>query len=63
MDKQKQSLFRKEDDSGSKPLLGQLWDIVITLMIVYFVVSFLNSIVRNYLTEQASKRHETDKDR
>lgn len=56
LDKQKASLFEEVTSEESQPLIGQIWEWTITLMILYFVVSFLNSMVRNHLTDQASKK-------
>lgn len=37
---------------GEKPLIAQLWDYFILAMILYFLVSIINSSVANYLAEQ-----------
>lgn len=53
IDKQHDALFA--DTAGQdkeKPLFAELWDWFITLMVLYFVLSFLNSIVKNRLQQQ-----------
>jgi len=54
IDAQHSTLFSTGDAQETKeePLLGQLWNYFITAMILYFIVSFLNSIVKNHLQEK-----------
>jgi hypothetical protein len=51
---QKAALFADKNEAEDKPksIIKEVWDWVIMLMVLYFVVSFLNSIVRNGLKEQ-----------
>ena len=37
------------------PIVKQLWEWFITLMILYFVVTFLNALVRNKLQQDAKE--------
>jgi hypothetical protein len=47
---QKRLLFQPEV-KDSKPLLSQIWNIVLVTMIGYFVVSILNTSVQHKLVE------------
>jgi len=51
---QKAALFANKNEIEDKPksIIKEAWDWVIMLMVLYFVVSFLNSVVRNGLKEQ-----------
>ena len=40
------------------PIVKQLWEWFITLMILYFVVTFLNALVRNKLQQDAKAEYE-----
>ncbi|CAD8111560.1 unnamed protein product [Paramecium primaurelia] len=46
------SLFKE----GTKPLLAQLWDYFIILMIGFFMISIVNSLVAQYVTEQEQEK-------
>lgn len=50
---QKAALFSNKDEVDDKPksIIKEVWDWVIIVMVLYFVVSFLNSVVRNGLKE------------
>ena len=61
IDKQQANLFGKKVESNEpEPLIKQLWGYVMIGMILYFVVSFFNAIVREQLvfvrTEAARKK-------
>ncbi|CAK61214.1 unnamed protein product (macronuclear) [Paramecium tetraurelia] len=63
LDKQRQqlrdpSLFKE----GTKPLLAQLWDYFIILMIGFFMISIVNSLVAQYVTEQEQEKKKNKKD-
>ncbi|CAK64980.1 unnamed protein product (macronuclear) [Paramecium tetraurelia] len=46
------SLFKE----GTKPLLAQLWDYFIILMIGFFMISIVNSLVAQYVSEQEQEK-------
>jgi len=46
---------------ANTPILKQLWEWFITLMILYFVVSFLNAIIRNQLQQDAKEEKDRNK--
>jgi len=54
IEKQKEGLFQDQSmlDAKPKPLISLVWDWVIILMVLYFVVSFVNSVVRNHLVSK-----------
>lgn len=45
---------------GEKPLVAQLWDYFILGMIVFFLVSIINSLVGQYCEEQEQKEKEKE---
>jgi hypothetical protein len=51
IEKQKKSLFKTpaelEQDAKEVPLIKTVWEWCITAMILYFVVTFFNALVRN----------------
>lgn len=50
IEKQKQSLFADKDAiQESKTFIKTAWELVIIAMVLYFVVTFFNAVVRNYL--------------
>lgn len=49
--KHKKMLHSPSDDEGSKTLLASIWEFVIIAMISFFVISMLNSVVRNELSK------------
>jgi hypothetical protein len=65
--RQKKMLFEKDDNinnvgEASPHFLHLVWELFMIGMILYFVVSFLNAIVRNYLGQQSldQKRRRTE---
>ena len=46
---QKQTLFKTQAELDAKedPLIKTVWEWCITAMILYFIVTFLNALVRN----------------
>lgn len=49
---QNDALFGNKDTTVKKePWMAIVWNWFMTLMIGYFIVSFLNQITRNYLNE------------
>jgi len=61
IDKQKQALFSEKTSDEAKPLIGVLWEYFVAAMILYFVVSIINSLVQNYLQEQEENDEESSK--
>lgn len=49
IEKQKLALFKTQEelDAKEEPLIKIIWDWCIFAMILYFVVTFFNAIVRN----------------
>lgn len=56
LEKQKVLLHTKEVNVEEKPLIAQVWEIFIIGMIVYFLVSIINSSVNQYLDEQEEEK-------
>lgn len=52
IDKQKKALFSEASGDEAKPLVAALWEYFVAAMILYFVVSIINSLVQNYVQEQ-----------
>jgi hypothetical protein len=55
LNKQRETLWHKdnlEQTSSSKPLIASLWEYFITLMIIYFLISIINSIVNDRLKKE-----------
>ena len=63
INKQKKSVFKSQQEldeqEANTPIVKQLWEWFITLMILYFVVTFFNALVRNQLQQDA--KEEKDK--
>ena len=58
IDKQKKTLFSGPVAEESRSLIGVLWEYFVILMVTYFVYSIINSLVQNYLQEEADgKQH------
>lgn len=58
LEKQKQNLFKKvgsEIAEESKPLIATLWEILITVMIVYFLISIIEGLVNDRINENKEK--------
>jgi hypothetical protein len=55
--KQKEALFADQSkiETGKRPIISVIWEYCIGAMVLYFVVSFLNSIVRNHLKAKVLK--------
>ena len=49
IEKQKETLFKTQEELDAKedPLIKTIWDWCIFLMILYFIITFLNALVRN----------------
>lgn len=45
-EKQKTVLFKPATFDDSKPLVGMLWDLLLTLMITYFLFSIITGLVQ-----------------
>jgi len=57
LEKQKNKLFNPNFDSNETPsILAQVWEYFIYLMVGYFVLSFINSIVQNHLVTAEKER-------
>lgn len=52
IEKQKKALFSEVVAEESKPLIAMLWEYFVIAMIVYFLVSIINSLTQNYLQEE-----------
>ena len=65
IDLQKETLFKTQAEldakEANKPLLKTLWEWFITAMIVYFLVSFFNALVRDQLQQDAAKDKDNKK--
>lgn len=55
LEKQKKLLFAPETFQDNKPLLSRLWDIFLIGMILYFVMSILNTSIQHQLVENKMK--------
>lgn len=56
LEKQKNALATGVASEGEKPLIGQLWDWFIFLMISYFAVSIVNSLAQGYYNDLKEER-------
>ena len=58
MEKQKRNMFlsAEEIDAKEKPLITVVYDYFVMAMVLYFVITFLNEIVRKYLKENMHKQ-------
>ena len=61
IEKQKQTLFSEDKGDTNKPLIATLWELFVGFMIVYFIVSIINSSVQEYLNEQEDEVEEKKK--
>lgn len=61
LEKQKKSLFHntgeKIIEDSSKPLIANLWEIIIIMMVVYFLNSIINSLVNEKLIEEEEEKN------
>ena len=60
LEKQKKSLFHSDNAEieSSKPLIATVWEILITVMVLYFLVSIINSLVNERLNEKKNNEKE-----
>lgn len=58
MEKQKRNMFlsAEEIDAKEKPLITVVYDYFVMAMVLYFVITFLNEIVRKYLKDNMHKQ-------
>ena len=56
LEKQKKLLFAPETFTDSKPLVSRLWDFFLIGMILYFVMSILNTSIQHQLVEIKMKK-------
>ncbi|KRW99940.1 hypothetical protein PPERSA_12616 [Pseudocohnilembus persalinus] len=62
LEKNKRTLTISQDiEEGDKPLVAQLWDYFIILMISYFLLSTVNSLAQGYLEEQKQEMQKKKK--
>lgn len=52
LNSQKKLLFSPKDFQENKPLVGKLWDIFLMCMILYFLISIINSSIQHKLIER-----------
>jgi hypothetical protein len=45
IDKQKKALFSESSGDEVKPMIAMVWEYLVMAMILYFVVSIVNSLV------------------
>jgi membrane protein YqaA with SNARE-associated domain len=57
IEKQKQSLTGEQVNEDEFNLIGFLWNCVLTIMILYFVCSVVNSVVKEYYLDQQKKEN------
>ena len=57
IEKQRRIMFlsTEEIDSEGKPLIAEIFDWLVFAMVLYFIISFLNTVVRSYLKENKHK--------
>jgi len=46
------------EDEGQKSLLARLWDLLLIVMLAYFIISIINSSVQDYLQRRDEKETE-----
>jgi len=61
INKQKKTLFSEKIADEARPLIAVIWEYFVMAMITYFVYSIINSLVQNYLNEEAEKTSEKNK--
>jgi hypothetical protein len=49
-------VFAPETFKDSKPLVSRLWDFLLIGMILYFVMSIINTSIQHQLVENKTKR-------
>jgi len=54
--KQKKTLFAEKIADEARPLIAMIWEYFVMAMITYFIYSIINSLVQNYLNEEAEKK-------
>ncbi|CDW80117.1 vacuole membrane protein 1 [Stylonychia lemnae] len=52
IEKQKKTLFSEKTIDEARPLVAVLWEYFVIAMVIYFIISIINSLVQNYLNEQ-----------
>ncbi|KAK9876353.1 hypothetical protein WA026_012662 [Henosepilachna vigintioctopunctata] len=65
LDSQKQKLHKIDGQSNvsdSKNLLGSLFEIFVLVMVLYFIISIVNSLAQNYHKRLTKKSHKVSKD-
>ena len=62
IDKQKKTLFAETQAEEARPLVAILWEYFVIFMVLYFVYSIINSLVQNYLNEQAEMKKKGKRD-
>lgn len=61
LQKQKKLLHTPEVTEGQKPIIAQIWDVFILLMILFFAVSIINSLANQYLEEEREAQNKSPK--
>ncbi|KAL4438738.1 hypothetical protein ABPG74_013411 [Tetrahymena malaccensis] len=63
LEKQKNILANGAVSEGEKPLIGQLWDYFIMLMIGYFLVSIINSLAQGYYEDLKNEKKQKEENK
>lgn len=58
LQKQKEKLFHHSTENESKSIIAVAWEIIITLMIVFFLYSIINSVVNEHLKKLHEEENE-----
>ena len=61
IEKQKKNLFSAKVQDEAKPLVAMVWEYFVIGMIVYFVISIINSLTQNYLQEEYDQQKKIQK--
>jgi len=56
LEREKAKLHDPTGDEGPKPLIAQVWELIVIGMIAFFVVSILNSLVHDYYQKERKMR-------
>ena len=66
LEKQKLALTKPELAESAKPLIAQLWDLVILVMVIFFLYSIINSMANQYkndMLENENKKLKSGKNK
>lgn len=60
LEKQKNKLFHHSNEIESKSIIASIWEIIITLMIIFFLYSIINSVVNEHLKNKYEEENDLE---